>query len=79
MVRQIIEYVTQGDADICFSDYARQHIDRMVQKKCFNVLRKFVKALYGEKTGISLCLMRLNRVCDIAIAMLSSKRRWSMQ
>lgn len=22
-VRQIIEYVTQGDADICFSDYAR--------------------------------------------------------
>ena len=31
-VRQIIEYVTQGDEDICFSDYARQHIDRMIDR-----------------------------------------------
>ena len=31
-VRQIIEYVTQDDEDICFSDYARLYIDRMVDR-----------------------------------------------
>lgn len=29
-VRQIIEYVTMEDEDLCFSDYARQHIGRMM-------------------------------------------------
>lgn len=31
-VRQIIEYVTHEDEDICFSDYARLHIDRMIDR-----------------------------------------------
>ncbi|MFH4189151.1 phage integrase SAM-like domain-containing protein, partial [Acinetobacter baumannii] len=31
-MRQIIEYVTQDDEDICFSDYARLYIDRMVDR-----------------------------------------------
>ena len=31
-VRQIIEYVTQTDEDVCFSDYARQYIDRMIDR-----------------------------------------------
>lgn len=29
-VRQIIEYVTKEDEDLCFSDYAALHIDRMI-------------------------------------------------
>lgn len=29
-VRQVIEYVTQEDKDLCFSDYARLHINRMI-------------------------------------------------
>ena len=29
-VRQVIEYVTQDDDDLCFSDYARLHINRMI-------------------------------------------------
>ena len=31
-VRQVIECVTQEDEDICFSDYARVHIDRMIDR-----------------------------------------------
>ena len=29
-VKQIIEYVTKEDEDLCFSDYAALHIDRMI-------------------------------------------------
>ena len=29
-VRQVIEYVTMGDEDLCFSNYARLHINRMI-------------------------------------------------
>ena len=29
-VRQVIEYVTKEDEDLCFSDYARLHINRMI-------------------------------------------------
>ena len=29
-VKQVKEYLLNGDSDICFSDYARQHIDRMI-------------------------------------------------
>ncbi len=29
-VRQIIEYVTKDDEDLCFSDYAHLHINRMI-------------------------------------------------
>lgn len=29
-VREVIEYLMHGDDDICFSDYARLHIDRMI-------------------------------------------------
>ena len=29
-VKQVIEYVTKEDEDLCFSDYARLHINRMV-------------------------------------------------
>lgn len=31
-VRQVIEYVTQDEEDICFSDYARLHVDRMIDR-----------------------------------------------
>lgn len=31
-VRQVIEYVTKGEDDICFSDYARLHMDRMIDR-----------------------------------------------
>lgn len=44
-VRQIIEYVTQGDADICFSDYARQHIDRMVDRCQLRTAQNYRQAL----------------------------------
>ena len=29
-VKQVIEYVTKEDEDLCFSDYAALHIDRMI-------------------------------------------------
>lgn len=29
---QVIEYLTQSDDDLCFSDYARSHIDRMIDR-----------------------------------------------
>lgn len=29
-VKQVIEYLTQDDDDLCFSDYAHGHIDRMI-------------------------------------------------
>ncbi len=44
-VRQIIEYVTQGDADICFSDYARHHIDRMVDRYQLRTAQNYRQAL----------------------------------
>lgn len=29
---QVIEYLTKADDDLCFSDYARKHIDRMIDR-----------------------------------------------
>ncbi|MCM1077207.1 MAG: phage integrase SAM-like domain-containing protein, partial [Bacteroides sp.] len=31
-VRQVIEYLNTGEGELCFSDYARLHIDRMIDK-----------------------------------------------
>ncbi len=31
-VKQVVELLTSGDDDLCFSEYARQHIDRMIDR-----------------------------------------------
>lgn len=31
-VHEVVEYIKNGDSDICFSDYARKHHDRMVNR-----------------------------------------------
>lgn len=52
-VRQVIEYVTQEDADICFSDYARLHIDRMIDRgqernaKNYKLALQHMERFYG--------------------------------
>lgn len=31
-VGEIVDFLTKGDCDVCFSDYARLHIDRMIDR-----------------------------------------------
>ena len=31
-VAEVVEFLKHGDEDICFSDYARLHIDRMIDR-----------------------------------------------
>ena len=31
-VKEVVEFLTNGDNDICFSEYARMHIDRMIDR-----------------------------------------------
>lgn len=31
-VKEVVEFLTNGDNDICFSEYARVHIDRMIDR-----------------------------------------------
>ena len=31
-VAEVVDYLLKGNEDICFSDYARQHIDRMIDR-----------------------------------------------
>lgn len=44
-VRQIIEHVTQDSDDICFSDYARRHIDRMIDRQQLRTAQNYRQAL----------------------------------
>lgn len=52
-VKQIIEYLTQYDEDICFSDYARLHIDRMIDNgqernsKNYKLALQHMERFYG--------------------------------
>lgn len=44
-VNDIVAYLKSGEADISFSDYARQHIDRMVQRGQKRNARNYEMAL----------------------------------
>ncbi|MCF0245093.1 MAG: site-specific integrase [Bacteroidaceae bacterium] len=44
-VQQLAEYLKSGDEDICFSDYARQHADRMVDAGQHRTARNYQLAL----------------------------------
>ncbi len=54
-VRQIIEYVTQGEEDISFSDYARKHIDRMVDRFQLRTAQNYRQALGHIRLSRSGC------------------------
>ncbi len=44
-VQQIIAYLQEGDEDLCFSDYARLHIDRMIDSGMARNARNYQLAL----------------------------------
>lgn len=44
-VRNVVDFLKSGDADISFSDYARKHIDRMVQQGQKRNARNYEMAL----------------------------------
>ena len=44
-VRDVVDYLKSGEADISFSDYARKHIDRMVQRGQKRNARNYEMAL----------------------------------
>ncbi len=63
-VRQVIDYLTSGEGELCFSDYARLHIDRMIDngqlrnaknyKLALQHLERFMgttKVMFGELTS----------------------------
>ena len=62
-VRQVVEYLRTADSDLCFSEYARLHIDRMIDrgqqrnagnyKQALRHLERFcgtTKVMFGELT-----------------------------
>lgn len=44
-VRDVVDYLKSGEADICFSDYARLHIDRMVDCYQLRTAQSYRQAL----------------------------------
>lgn len=44
-VADVVEYLRTGEDDICFSDYARQHIDRMVDRNQLRTAQNYRQAL----------------------------------
>lgn len=68
-VRQVIEYVTQEDEDVCFSDYARLHVDRMIDRgqernaKNYKLALQHMERFYGTNKIMfgQLTSMQVNR------------------
>lgn len=52
-VSEVVEYLLKGNEDICFSDYARRHIDRMVDRgqernaKNYKLALQHMERFYG--------------------------------
>ena len=52
-VEQVVQYLKQADDDICFSDYARKHIDRMIETghernaKNYNLALQHMERYFG--------------------------------
>ena len=44
-VAEVVEYLKTGEDDICFSDYARRHIDRMVDRYQLRTAQNYRQAL----------------------------------
>ena len=44
-VAEVVEYLKTGEDDICFSDYARHHIDRMVDRYQLRTAQNYRQAL----------------------------------
>ena len=44
-VRQVVDYLSREDEDVCFSDYARLHIDRMTDRGQVRNARNYKLAL----------------------------------
>ena len=50
-IAQVVEYLIKGDEDICFSDYARLHIDRLIDNR-----------LYGNARNNELALQHMEKL-----------------
>ena len=44
-IKEVVEFLEKGEEDICFSDYARLHIDRMINKGQERNARNYLLAL----------------------------------
>lgn len=61
-VKEVVDFLTNGNDDICFSDYARVHIDRMIDRGPESKM-KYPQTEFGRDVAMMvLCLAGINTI-----------------
>lgn len=66
--RMVVDYLQKGDEDLCFSDYARQHIDRMIDNGQARNARNYVLALQHLERFLGTTRVKFSQLTSATVA-----------
>ena len=74
-VKEVIDFLLTGDSDVCFSEYARQHVGRLISNGQDRTARNYELALGHLERYFGTTQVMFSQLTSTAVTVKDSERR----